>query len=483
MPGMNTNQSIHELAQQWGLPLDEIKQLGDRLKGFHDRFRWCIRTKTRDTSEYGFEYVSGLLRMESGRTMANIGRKTNVSKQNMHHFMSNSPWLRSTLVTAIQDDIKLHAEFQSGAMLILDESAEEKASDHSAGAARQHNGRLGKVEMSQVGVFISLATPRAHTWIDGELYIPERWFGEAYAQRRKQAGIPQNRTFQTKPELGWHMIQRVVANQVPFEAVVMDDLYGRNDVLRQRLDQANIEYYGDIPANTTVYLDRPEIVYPKTKRGKPSKQPHIVAEQRYEARQLLHHPELTWTTITLRPNERGVLVGQFARCRVWTVHGSHCRQEWLLMRRDGQRITYVLSNAPQDISLHTMAWRKSHRYFIERDNQDAKSEMGWDEFQAVKYQAWEHQLALTILASWFIAETRLDWMNRFERDPALLEQYQVDVLPMLSVANVRELLRAAMPLPQLSTQEATALVVEHLVNRTRSRRSRLHQQRKRVLLM
>jgi SRSO17 transposase len=138
--------------------------------------------------------------------MANIGRKTNVSKQNMHHFMSNSPWLRSTLVTAIQDDIKLHAEFQSGAMLILDESAEEKASDHSAGAARQHNGRLGKVEMSQVGVFISLATPRAHTWIDGELYIPERWFGEAYAQRRKQAGIPQNRTFQTKPELGWHMM-------------------------------------------------------------------------------------------------------------------------------------------------------------------------------------------------------------------------------------------------------------------------------------
>jgi SRSO17 transposase len=480
---MDKNQSITELAQQWGLPLDEIRQLGQRLKCFYDRFRTCVRTKTRDTSEYGLEYVSGLLRMESGRTMANIGRKTNVSKQNMHHFMSNSPWLRSTLVTEIQDDIKPHPEFQSGAMLILDESAEEKAGDHSAGAARQHNGRLGKVDMSQVGVFISLATPRAHTWIDGELYIPERWFGEAYAQRRKKAGLPQNRTFQTKPELGWQMIQRVVANQVPFEAVVMDDLYGRNDMLRQRLDQAGIEYYGDIPANTPVYLDQPEIVYPETKRGKPSKRPHIVAEQRYEARQLLHHPGLTWTTITLRPNERGMLVGQFARCHVWTVHGTHCRQEWLLIRRDSQRITYILSNASQDISLETMAWRKSHRYFIERDNQDAKSEMGWDEFQAIKYQAWEHQLALTILASWFIAETRLDWMNRFERDPALLEQYQVDVLPMLSVANVRELLRAAMPLPQLSTQEATALVVEHLVNRTRSRRSRLHKDRKRVLLM
>mgnify|MGYP006298105321 CR=1 FL=1 len=477
---MDTKQPITELAQQWGLPLDEIRQLGQRLERYYDRFRWCICTKTRDTSEYGLQYVSGLLRMETGRTMANIGRKTNVSKQNMHHFMSNSPWCGPTLVTAVQDDIKQHPEFQSGAMLILDESAEEKAGDHSAGAARQHNGRLGKVEMSQVGVFLSLATPRAHTWIDGELYVPKRWFDEAHVERREKAGVPKNRTFQTKPELGWQMIQRVVANQVPFEAVVMDDLYGRNDVLRQRLDQAGIEYYGDIPANTTVYLDEPQIIYPTTKRGKRSKRPQIVAKQRYEVRQLLHHPTLKWVTITLRPNERGMLVAQFARCRVWTVHGTHCRQEWLLIRRDGQRITYVLSNASQETPLDTMAWRKSHRYFIERDNQDAKSEMGWDEFQAIKYRAWEHQLALTILASWFIAETRLDWMERFERDPTLLEQYEVDVLPMLSVGNVRELLRAAMPLPQLSTQEAAALVVEHLANRTRSRRSRLRKQRKRV---
>jgi SRSO17 transposase len=374
--------------------------------------------------------------------------------------------------------VKHHPEFQTGAMLILDESADKKAGDHSAGAARQHNGRLGKVDMSQVGVFLSLATPRAHTWIDGELYIPERWFGDAYAERREKVGIPKDRTFHTKPELGWQMIERTQANQIPFEAVVMDDLYGRNNVLRQRLDQAGIEYYGDIPANTIVYLDKPKVTYPKTKRGKRSKRPKIVAKQRYEARQLLHHPGLEWAEITLRPSERGLLQAQFGRCRVWTVvHGTKCRREWLLIRRDGKRVTYVLSNACEDTTLETMAWRKSHRYFIERDNQDSKSELGWDEFQAMKYRAWEHQLALTILASWFIAETRLDWMERFERDPTLLEQYEVDVLPRLSVCNVRELLRAAMPLPQLSTQEATTLVVEHLVNRTRSRRSRLRQQR------
>ena len=462
---------------RWGLPLDEIEQLGQHLTDFYDRFRSPVRTQTRDTSEYGLHYVSGLLRLEARRTMAHIGRQTDVAEQNMQHFMSNSPWSGRALITALQDDIKQHPEFEAGAMLVLDESADEKAGDHSAGASRQYNGRLGKVEMSQVGVFLSLATPRANTWIDGELYIAERWFTDSYAARREKTGIPETRTFHTKPELGWQMIQRVQANHVLFEAVLMDDLYGRNNVLRRRLDQAEIEYYGDIPANTVVYLDQPQIVYPKTKRGKRSKQARIISQQRYEVRELLDHPVLEWATITLRPYERGMLCARFGRCRVWTVHRGQCRQEWLLIRQDKQRVTYVLSNAAKDTPLETMAHRKSHRYFIEQSNQDAKSGLGWDEFQAVKYRAWEHQLALTILASWFIAETRLDWMKRYARDPALLEHYEVDVLPMLSVGNVRELLRAAMPLPQLTPQEAADLVVKHLVNRTRSRRSRLREQR------
>ena len=59
-------------------------------------------------------------------------------------------------------------------------------------------------------------------------------------------------------------------------------------------------------------------------------------------------------------------------------------------------------------------------------------------------------------------------------DPSLLEHYQTDVLPALSMANVRQMLQAAMPLPQLSTDDAIALVVKHLDNRTRSRQSRLN---------
>jgi hypothetical protein len=63
------------------------------------------------------------------------------------------------------------------------------------------------------------------------------------------------------------------------------------------------------------------------------------------------------------------------------------------------------------------------------------------------------------------------------RDPTLVTDLATDRLPDLSVANVRTMLRAAIPLPDLTADRAAALVVEHLVNRTRSRRSRRKRQR------
>ncbi len=95
-----------------------------------------------------------------------------------------------------------------------------------------------------------------------------------------------------------------------------------------------------------------------------------------------------------------------------------------------------------------------------------------------KYRAWIHHTALTALALWFVAETKLDWAQTHPRDLELTHQLEVDVLPALSMANVRELLRAVLPLKQLSPEEATRLVIMHLVKRSRSTRCRLKAQRR-----
>lgn len=457
---------------RWGLPLEAVAGLGERLRAFCDEFRPAMRTQTRDTSDYGFWYLSGLLRLEAQRTMAHIGRQTGVGEQNMHHFMSNSPWSGPGLIQTLQAKVKDRPEFQRETMLLIDESADEKGGTQSAGAGRQHNGRLGKVELSQVGVFLTLATPSLSTWIDGELFIPEAWFKPEGAERRAKAEIPPQRTFQTKPQLAWTMIQRAVANGIPFAGVGMDTLYGRSKKLRADLAQAGLEYYADVPADTQVYLCQPRLVYPKTKRGKRAKRPTLHGRA-YAVRSLVESPHLRWQQITVRPTEQGYLTADFVRLPVWTVYHQTVRREWLLIRWDEGRIIYTLSNAPWTMPLQTMAWRKSFRHFAERSNQDSKSELGWDEFQAIKYRAWEHQLALTLLASWFITEIRLDWAVQDHHQPPLLARYEVELLPLLSVANVRELLRAAMPLPQLSPTQAALLVIKHLDNRIRSRKSRL----------
>ena len=78
-----------------------------------------------------------------------------------------------------------------------------------------------------------------------------------------------------------------------------------------------------------------------------------------------------------------------------------------------------------------------------------------------------------MLASWFVAQTKLEYSQNLMGASDLLEQLGVDRLPPLSMANVRTLLRAVMPLPQLTPEEATRQVAAHLFNRVQSRKSRL----------
>ena len=77
---------------------------------------------------------------------------------------------------------------------------------------------------------------------------------------------------------------------------------------------------------------------------------------------------------------------------------------------------------------------------------------------------------------WFVAQTPLAWAQMSRRAPALARQLEVEVVPALATANVRELLKAVLPWPQLTSPEAMDLVITHLINRARSTSSRLKSQ-------
>ena len=468
--------------RRWGLSAEAVAHLGDHLSQFWRRFRGCFTTRTRDTSEHAYDYLRAQLTMDTERNFANMDRTLNRGDgQALQHFMSNSPWSGQGVFSQIQAEIKAMPALAPGSTLILDASADEKAGTHNAGASRQYNGRLGKVDVCRVDTCLTYANGGLWAMGDGELFLPEAWFGAALAQRRRELGIPAERRFETKIQLGLKMVKRVKAQGMPFDLLACDALYGRDSQFRADLAAAHVQYAAQVPADTWVYLSEPHVGIPPKRgtRGRPRTRLQVLHGQGpYEVRALAQHPQTTWQQVQVRHTERGRLIADFAVWRVWTVAaGQRPRAEWLAIRRNREGdCSYTLLNAPTDTPQACLIAWSCRRYFTERTFEDAKTEIGWDEFQAQKYRAWEHHLALTAAALWFVAQTKFEWVQMYARDPELAHQLQVEVLPALSTANVRELLKAVLPLPQLTPTEAMDLVITHLINRARSTSSRLKSQ-------
>jgi SRSO17 transposase len=208
--GDNTTERLNS-PTGWGLPPEAVADLGPRLHRFWERFNSCFKTKTRNAAGPAWIFLQGLLLMKTKRNFANIERRVtqpDQDGQSLQQFMSDSPWAAQSPIRQVQDEIKATPALQHGGVLLLDESSDEKAGAKSAGAGRQHNGRLGKVEMSQTGVFLAFYKDVVWTWVDGELFLPEHWFTPDMADERKRVGVPAERQFATKLELGWRMLQR-----------------------------------------------------------------------------------------------------------------------------------------------------------------------------------------------------------------------------------------------------------------------------------
>jgi len=475
------SETSKEKFERWGLPYHEVMSLGERLHKLHKRFHDCFATQTNNKSNYALIYLRGLLWMKTKRNYANIARRIigpENDGQSLQHFISDSPWSGEKVFEQIQEEITRRPEL-SGGMLSLDESGVACSGKQKAGATRQYLGREGKIDLGQVSVGLNYYKDGLWSLVDAELYLPKSWFSEEYTDLSERWHIPGERTFQRKTALGLEMIRRARERGLPFETISCDSFYGRDSQFRADLDQEGLIYMADIPENVQVYLDEPVVAVPKTsanKRGRPYSRWRVVNQsQAVKVRNLEQHPSFVFRTVKVRYTERGWLVYPCAASRVYTITDSdQVRKEWLFMRKekDGS-MSYSLSNAPAETALHTLALWRSQRYFVERTFQDAKSEAGWDELAARKYRAWIHHTALDALVLWFIAETKLDWSLANPRDPELARELKVKRLPSLSMANIRELLRAVLPLKRLSPDQAIGLVIQQLTDRARSTQCRL----------
>jgi SRSO17 transposase len=469
--------------ERWGLPMEAIEELAGRLIDAWERYRdLFITTHTRDTSLHAFTYLRGLLTMDTRRNYANIGRRVvncENDGQNLQNFMSDSPWSSLPVFEKIQRELTQYRQM-AGGMLTLDDTGDKRSGSCSAGASRQYIGRLGKVDMGQVGVMLGYFQQNIWSMLDARLYLPEKWFTEDYRRLRQKCGISADCRFKTKTEMAVEMILDAQNTGIPFEVIGCDSYYGKSHAFRARLDANNITYMAGVRNSTKVYLEEPRVNFVPTRNGRQrmvveSRRPACAVGQLLEALQLVDVP--------VRQFERGILVAPCASRRVWTVApNGTILEEWLLVRRESEeKYTFSLCNADAHTDLDKLAAWRCAKYFVERTIQDAKSEIGWDELQACKFRAWQHHAAMTALALWFISETKIQWAMQHPTDPDLADHFDLEMLPALSTANIREMLKAVLPLPALSPRQARKIVIRHLVLRARSIRCRCAQYAPQVL--
>jgi hypothetical protein len=99
--------------------------------------------------------------------------------------MTNSPWSAADVLRQVRQEIAARPELRRGGVLMLDERLVNKAGTKTAGAARPWNGRIGHVDLSQVGTFLAFANGLVWTWVDGELVLLEcttddEWTGRVF---------------------------------------------------------------------------------------------------------------------------------------------------------------------------------------------------------------------------------------------------------------------------------------------------------------
>jgi SRSO17 transposase len=367
-----------------------LPELQEFLSAFHVRFR---RPEGRQALE---RYTTGLLTelpTKNGDTIAQAVPGT--SAQRLQEFLTNMQWDAEDLNR--QRVQKMIAEASTGdGVLVVDDSGLPKQGSASVGVARQYSGTLGKVGNCQVAVTCCYADPQAAWPVAVRLYLPQAWAQDP--ARRQRARVPAEVAFQTKPEIALALLDQARAWGVPHRCVVADADYGDNPNFLAGLEARQERYVVAVRTDFQVSMG-------------PTASPPV-----WRADELLHSvPRWQWRTVRWRRGTKGWLRKKFVAVRSWRVTSDGPRHEgWLVGERATQgqpeERKYFWSNLPPDTPLEVLAGYAHRRHAIEQFHEEAKGELGWDQYQGRLWVGF-HRHAVTVL----LAYSFLVWLGLQER--------------------------------------------------------------------
>lgn len=139
----------------------------------------------------------------------------------MQRLLATSQWDADLVRNDLRPYVVEHVA-DPQAVVVCDATGFLKKGIKSVGVQRQYSGTAGRVENGQSGVFVAYASPQGRPFIDRELDVPRTWADDS-AQRR-DAGVPEEVTFATKPQLAQRMLARAVTEGVCVPWVTGDEV-------------------------------------------------------------------------------------------------------------------------------------------------------------------------------------------------------------------------------------------------------------------
>lgn len=381
---------------------------------FTDDFSCYFNVYRHNVGKHARNYLAGLLMKVPRKNMERICEVVEGGGQyaDYQHFISDSGWDHYALMDRIAEEVNALLGAEEG-VLCLDESGFTKKGKRSAGVAHQYNGRLGKIDNCQVGVFASLCNGENRNAIfDYRLYLPDEWINDP--GRCKRAGVPQNHIVKkTKLDHAYEMVVNAIARGIVFKWIVADAFYGRALSLLIKIDDMDKTFIFDVPENFSVYQKNPKPFLPRRKQNVGPKfkklQPRSEAVTVATVAESIAPDE--WSRVTVRKSTRGTLRLLAYRQEIYTWNGEEkqARKWWLVLTIDpnSHEKKYLLCNAEESVSLETMVQKHACRFWIERSFQDGKTSVGMGDYQVRGWLGWHHHMAMVMLGSLFMLKERL----------------------------------------------------------------------------
>ncbi len=393
--------------------------------------------------------------------------QTGVNQQDLQYLVSQAAWDHQS----VQDQLTRDADRQLGghadSMLLIDESGFCKKGKMSAGVSRQWNGRLGKVDNCQVGVFGALCRGTASTLIQGQLYLPESWTDDP--ARCAKAHVPADQqAFRSKSAIALDIVSRARFCGARFAWVGADAGYGKEPHFLRSLAAAGERFMVNVHRTQRFFAEdpQPSVPTPEASRGRRPTRLMTTAVAITAETWAAAQPHDAWTTIDVRHSTAGLLRVRAMQRRAWLWDGEEQdAQRWtlLVVQESGPdgKISYALTNAAEDVPLVELVRADRQRFWVEQAFGDTKSELGLADYEVRGWTGWHRHMTLCMMAQLFMVETRIQ---------------EADAIPMLSMRDIRTALAQRLASPAQREIRPFEIIAAHQRQRWTSTQKRYEKQ-------